>query len=57
MTEREPPSEQYGLIPMVNVIRIALANLLTAWGASYQPPTFMGICVTISYTCLPYLPS
>lgn len=46
MTAREPPWQQNGLPPIVNIMRTALAKSKSA----------MGSCMTISYTCFPCLP-
>ena len=47
MTGREPPWEQNGLPPMVNIRRVTSAKSRSVRGASHQP-AFMGSCLTIS---------
>ena len=53
---REPPWEQNGLPPMVNIMRIASATSRCMRGASHQP-AFMSSCLTFSEMCLSCLPS
>ena len=48
MTDREPPWEHNGILPMVNVMQVGTAKSQSMRGASHQP-AFMGICLNISH--------
>ena len=48
MTVREPPWEQNGLPPMVNIMWIAAAKFRSVRGASHQA-AFMDSCLTIGH--------
>ena len=52
----EPPWEQNGLPPMVNIMQIASAKSRSVGGASHQP-AFIGSCLAIGHICLHCLPS
>ena len=47
MMAREHQWEQNGILPMVNIIRVAAAKSLSVRAASHQP-VFMGSCLIIS---------
>ena len=48
MTAREPPWEQNGLPPVVNIMQVAFAKFRIVRGASHKP-AFMDSCLTISH--------
>ena len=48
MAAREPPWEQNGLLPMVNIMWNVSAKSRSVREASHQP-SFMGSCLTIGH--------
>ena len=56
LTAREPQWKQNGLPSMVDIMQMVLTKSHRARGASHQS-AFVGVCLTISHTCLPCLPS
>ena len=56
MRAREPPWEQNGLPPIVQIMRIASANSRSVRGP-FHKPALMGSCLIISHPCLTCLPS
>ena len=56
LAAREPLWEQKGLPSMFNMMQIASAKSHSARG-SYHQSAFIGVCLTISHSCLPCLPS
>ena len=54
MMTREPPQEQNGLPPMVNIKQDASAKSQIVEGASHQP-ALMGSCLLVTYGSSVYL--
>ena len=56
VTARESLWEQKGLLSMFNMMQVASVKSDSVRGA-YHQSAFIGVCLPISHTCLPCLPS